>query len=91
MTTTCEAQAADLRLCNCADPENCTERVPGRRCKKDFHQVRITSVGTAAYELAVALTEFRDAGGSALEVVEKVEAFINAKSRASKKAQGVER
>jgi hypothetical protein len=24
------------RLCRCADPENCTERVPGYRCKKDW-------------------------------------------------------
>jgi len=25
----------DMRLCRCADPENCTERVPGYRCKRD--------------------------------------------------------
>lgn len=26
----------EIRTCQCADPENCTERVPGYRCKKDF-------------------------------------------------------
>jgi hypothetical protein len=46
---------------------------------RDDLQVGITSVGRAAFELAEALRDFRDAGGSALEVVEKVEAFINAK------------
>lgn len=48
-------------------------------------EVRITSVGTAAFELAQALREFRDAGGSALDVVEKVESFINAKLNAREK------
>lgn len=24
------------KYCNCADPQNCTQRVPGYRCKKDF-------------------------------------------------------
>jgi len=23
-------------MCICGDPENCTQRIPGRRCKKDF-------------------------------------------------------
>ena len=27
---------ADERVCICSDPENCTQRVPGYRCKKDF-------------------------------------------------------
>jgi len=26
----------DVRWCICSDPENCTERVPGYRCKKDL-------------------------------------------------------
>ncbi len=27
---------SDERWCICSDPENCTQRVPGYRCKKDF-------------------------------------------------------
>lgn len=26
------------RFCLCADPENCTERVPGYKCKADYHE-----------------------------------------------------
>lgn len=26
----------DIRTCMCADPENCTVRIPGYRCKKDY-------------------------------------------------------
>lgn len=31
-----DSQTSEDRTCICADPENCTERVPGYRCKKDF-------------------------------------------------------
>ena len=46
----------------------------------DERSVRITSVGTAAFDLAQALANFHS-GGSALDVVEKLESFINAKAR----------
>ena len=31
-----ERRSTGERTCICADPENCTQRVPGYRCKKDF-------------------------------------------------------
>lgn len=34
------------RMCICADPENCTERVPGYRCKRDFMPTETTKLAT---------------------------------------------
>ncbi len=36
MTGTNQQRPSDERWCICSDPENCTQRVPGYRCKKDF-------------------------------------------------------
>lgn len=41
------------RLCICSDPENCTQRIPGYRCKKDFMSTSRTPTSKAKlYQLA---------------------------------------
>lgn len=59
------ARPEDERTCQCVDPENCTERIPGYRCKKDFMpklpELVVTKGGVPFADQAEGIRQFKEA------------------------------